>query len=96
MYRQGKGFNNPLQLISFLLTASDKRFPESDFVLRNMFICLVMPVFPEASAEALLPVPPVEECIDRFPLPDPPVPFDSVPVFELPVPPLMTLKYNQA
>ena len=46
-----------------------------------------MPGFPVASAEALLPVPPVEECIDLLPLPDPPVP-----ALELPVPPLLTLE----
>ena len=51
-----------------------------------------MPGFAVASAEALLPVPPVEECIDRLPLPDPPVPLDPLPALELPVPPCMTLK----
>ena len=51
-----------------------------------------MPGFAVASADALLPVPPVEECIDRLPLPDPPVPLDPLPALELPVPPCMTLK----
>ena len=72
-----------------LLTASDNLLPESDLVLRNMFICFVIPDFPTISTEVL---PPVEECIDLLPLPDPPVPLDPVPALEPPVPPLLILQ----
>ena len=63
--------------------------PESDLVLRNMVICFVIPDFPTVSTEGL---PPVEECIDLLPLPDPPVPLDPVPALEPPVPPLLILQ----
>ena len=82
-----------IQLATQFLTASDNRFPESDLVLKNMFICFVIPDFSGKSVELLPPVPPIDEWKDLFPLPEPepPVPLEPVPAFEPPVPPLAML-----
>ena len=53
-----------------------------------------MPDFPGFSTDTLPPVPPVDECIDLLPLPDPPVPLEPVPALDPPVPPLMMLEIH--
>ena len=59
------------------LTSSDKTFPESDLVLKSMFICFVIP-----AAESMDPA----ECSDLFP-PDPELPVLVLDPIECPVPP---------